>query len=162
MVTAQEQNAINRRSFRPRKITQCQLVQQPRCTQPPRPDARQRPAAPCVAGSPHFAQPARRTSRRRLAASAPSPPHLAPRASAPPLHAPHPRNAQWPAPRDNRAGLWQEWFSKPQGKESAIRKVEGRGATTCRTPRKAERLGAQRRTAPLTKEKVTGRTGSPW
>ena len=56
-------------------------------------------------------------------------------AHASPPHAPRSRNAQRPAPRDNRAGLWQEWFSKPQGKESAIRKVEGRGATTCRTPK---------------------------
>ena len=153
MTTAQEQNAINRGCFRSRQTTQCQLVQQPRRTQPPRPDARQCPAAPRPASPP---RPLTRTPH--LASSAhrvcAQPAHLAPRASAPPPQAPRSRNAQRPALRDNRTGLWQEWFSKPQGKESAIRKVEGRGATACRTPRKAEREGAQRRTAPLTKGRL--------
>ena len=107
---------------------------------------------------PHLAQPACPASPPRLASPArrvcAQPAHFVPRASDPPPQAPRSRNAQRPALRDNRTGLWQEWFSKPQGKESAIRKVEGRGATTCRTPRKAEREGAQRRTAPLTKGRL--------
>ena len=54
---------------------------------------------------------------------------------------------------DNRAGLWQEWFSKPQGKESAIRKVEGKGYSG--VPRPQEKLKGKGRSGvprPLQRE----------